>query len=43
MENSHQTASKILEKLTVSLARFQEETFAEEDVTCIIIKVSSLF
>ncbi len=31
MENSHQTASKILEKLTLSLARFQEKTLAEDD------------
>ena len=43
MENSHQTASEILEKLTLSLARFQENTLAEDDSTCIIIKVSSLF
>ncbi len=42
-QNSHLTAGEILEKLTVTLASFQENSTAEDDFTCIIIKVSSLF
>ncbi|MFT5701399.1 MAG: serine phosphatase RsbU (regulator of sigma subunit) [Desulforhopalus sp.] len=43
MENAHRNANEILEKITSSLTKFQENISSEDDVTCIIIKVNSLF
>lgn len=42
MENSHRNAGEILDELTLSLTKFQENVSAEDDFTCIIIKVSPL-
>lgn len=41
-ENSHRNANEILDEITQSLADFQNNVSAEDDCTCIIVKVSSL-
>ena len=41
MENSHLKAAEIVDKLTQALSSFQENLAAEDDFTCVIIKVSS--
>lgn len=40
--HSHRNASEILDEITQSLAEYQKNVSAEDDITCVIIKAASL-